>query len=63
MTPAAHVTEDGIVWHQNQEKPLDCFPNIGEFQDVEKGVGGWTGEPLHRSSGREDERRRNGITL
>lgn len=38
------------------------FPSEGECQGVEKGVGRWEWEYLHRSKGREDGRRGKGIT-
>ena len=58
MAPAAYVAEDGLVWHQREERPFgpvkaQC-PSVGKFQGSEVGVGRWGGEHPHRSRRRED---------
>jgi hypothetical protein len=45
MSLAAYVAEDGLVGHHWEEKPLGLanfiYPNTGERQGQEVGVGGW----------------------
>jgi hypothetical protein len=49
MAPAAYVAEDGLIWHQWEERlgPVKAwFPSVGECQGSEVVVGGLLGESL-----------------
>ena len=52
----------GLVGHKWEERPLVlwrldvCSSSVGEFEDVESGVGGSVGKHLYRSRRRGNER-------
>jgi hypothetical protein len=45
MVPAIYIAEDGLIWHQWEERPLvkARFPSVGEGQGGEVGMGEWVG--------------------